>query len=220
MFLLRMSSGGSWSLWDISAPLCPLTCWQKICLGSSPPTCHHSLSSLSSACFPVCLLISLCVQHLSVFALLCLTQEHWFSDSFAFSFPLLPDCLSVHLMPHPWLPLPIPGSPRMARDVIWRAVHDLSLITGYSSLDVIIVYNDASPAHRARVVWHCCPRAPGCSITSIPSLRCIVGGAHATLCRTVLSYVAGPIVFFPQGLLFLFFPMQPAQRSEHCNTTV
>lgn len=48
----------------------------KICVGSSPPTCHHSLSSVSSAHFPVCLLNSLCFQHLSIFALLCLMQKH------------------------------------------------------------------------------------------------------------------------------------------------
>lgn len=43
----------------------------------------------------------------------------------AFSFSLLVSAF----LPHPWPPLPIPDSPRMAGDIS-RAVHDCSLING------------------------------------------------------------------------------------------
>lgn len=113
--------------------LLPHTC-SSLLTGDVPrvilPTCRCSLSTVSSVHFPVPLLISHCLQHLSVFDLLYLTQEHLSSDSFAFRFLLVTDCLSVRLAPHPWPPLPIPGSPSIAGDVIWRAVRDCSLITG------------------------------------------------------------------------------------------
>lgn len=146
-----------------------------------PRVIPTNLSSVTSAHFRMSPLISHCLQHLSILALLCLTQEHLSSDSFAFSFPSLPDCLSVRLTPHPWLPPLFPGSPRMAKDVIWRAVHVCSLITGNFHnhprimKTVITVYKGTTPARLVKSDLALLSKRPrgkscGCSIISLPAL--------------------------------------------------
>lgn len=80
---------------ETSVACCLLQPAQEMCLQSPPPMWCQSLSSLSSAHSPICLLVSHCLQHLSVFALLCLRNIYPVTALHLVSLCFLIACLCI-----------------------------------------------------------------------------------------------------------------------------